>query len=147
MILLCIVFGHRAANHAGSCSCHTKLWPRTLILCCSAKATRASASVEVIGVRLGPQGAELHRVFSDDQAVLLGQDPCESVVAEIGGADGASGEQAALAGVGFEGAAAVDGWLDGGLGGDEARAREQAARAACFRYSRRVIMAWLLRFV
>ena len=101
--------------------------------------------VEEVAVGLGLDGAELHGVFRDDETVLLGENAGEGVFAEVGGADGASGQQAAFAGVGFEG------WrpsMGVGLAAAErmrGRARAQVARAACFRKSRRVIMvcSWL----
>ena len=63
------------------------------------------------------EGAELQGVLRDDEAVLLDEDAGEVFFAEVGGADGASGEEAALVGVGFEGVVAGDG--GGGLLGGE----------------------------
>ena len=72
--------------------------------------------VEEILVGLGLEGAELHGVFRDDEAVLLDENAGEFVVVQVWGADGASGQEAALVGVGFEGVLAVDVVIGGRCG-------------------------------
>ena len=75
-------------------------------------------------------------ILGNDDAVLVGEDLCEVVFVEVGGADGAAGEKTALVGLGFEGLGAGDGGLGGegkgqGAGGECGLVEEGAAGGHC----------------